>query len=367
MPPLAPPALPQSDRCRTPPPAALLRTLCRRGSRYDLMPAIYLAAHAGTCAGATPEANSEPAARPPFTVRPSSRQAFPPSSVRSVDWAPNSGFHALFSITAARMGLYGSGGALPPHYAKAVSSDDEPDTPLRAFLDLFHHRLYQLLFEGWLKRRPSLHPPGQAVPTPRTANRYRSLAGLPPAAEPQDSAASLRLAAFAGRLQALGRNAEGLRAILQSVLHVPVRIEENIPRRRLLPRPLVLRRGTARLGKTPPIGRTFLDRSGAFRIHLGPLHPDAYRALHPGGALARRVAEIVSSYVPDRLEYEVELTLKVDAADTVVLGRRDDRSDDSGDAGAPRLGHSTVLGQPPSRPARRLTYSGSPPPAQPSR
>jgi type VI secretion system protein ImpH len=283
-------------------------------------------------------------------------------------------------MTVAWMGLYGADGVLPPHVSEhGLSADDEPPSPLRAFLDLFHQRLYTLLYQAWHKPRPSLHRPGQNAPNRRDARRFAALAGLDTASPlPEVSTADaspvsvLRLAAFAGRLGAMGRNAEGLQAILEGVLPcgLRIRIEENVLRRYPIPQPIRLETGISRLGHLPPLGRTVADRSSAFRIHVGPLGSSAYRDLLPGGRLAQRIADIVRRYVPDRLDYDVRLHRSPSASTDVVLGDRTARLDATTILGRPRAGRRTVRYVPTGEPTssgNRGTASASSVPSTTSR
>jgi predicted component of type VI protein secretion system len=142
----------------------------------------------------------------------------------------------------------------------------------------------------------------------------------------------------------MGRNAEGLQAILEGVLPcgLRIRIEENVLRRYPIPQPIRLETGISRLGHLPPLGRTVADRSSAFRIHVGPLGPAAYRDLLPGGLLARRIADIVRWYVPDRLDYDVHLHRSPSASTDVALGDRTARLDATTILGRPRATTRTV-------------------------
>lgn len=334
----------------SPPPASSLSPLTdrllREGPAFDVFQAVYLLTHASRSSDRSADAE----AALPVRIRPSEQRSFPPADVRSIrcDASPDG---SRFAMTVAWMGLYGADGVLPPHASEhGLSDDDEPPSPLRAFLDIFHQRLYTLLYQAWHKPRPSLHRPGREAPNQGDARRLAALAGIDvpslpptgPSAAPS-SVSPLRLAASAGRLGAMGRNAEGLQALLEGVLPgLRVRIEENILRRYPIPQPIRLENGTSRLGHLPPLGRTVADRSSAFRIHVGPLGPSAYRDLLPGGRLAQRIAAIVRWYVPDLLDYDVHLHRSPSASTDVVLGDRTARLDATTILGRPRATTRTV-------------------------
>jgi len=331
----------------------LIDRLVREGPAFDLWQAVYLL-HQAIHGDAT-----EKSAEASLRIRPSEQRSFPPSNLRSVHREPSRDGTTCVVVTATRMGLYGADAALPPHdYNGAISRDEQPSTALRSFLDIFHHRIYTLRYRARARVRPSLHSPGEAAPDLRNARRYVSLAGLDATQIDEDKPSNtigddrlpvtpLRLAAYAGRLCATGRNAEGLETLLEAVLpDLAVRVEEHVLRQRPIPYPLQLGRDAPRLGQAPPLGRTVRDRSSAFRIHIGPLRDPEFADLLPGGALAERVGWVVRHFVPDLLDYDVRLHLHPSVLTDVVLGGRDTQ-----------LGTATVLGRPRDAATRTVNYT----------
>ena len=316
-------------------------------------------------------------------------------------------------ITATFLGLYGVDGPLPTAYAepRALVGEDGKPSALRHFLDLFNHRLYAFFYRSWKKHRPQLgasQPPGAHGPaspdlhaqrflalaglgtpgalvrpaasqglTPRApssaaqaggmqlgkprlgqeaASHSRPAAATEPAAADEETGAPvlppMRLAAFAGLLARRTRSAEGLRALLAGFFEgLPVRIVENVPRWiPLQDRPRMGGgEGAARLGVNACIGAHIYDRSTKFRIELGPMGSETFRAFLPGQAQARQLQALVRLYVPDVLAYEVKLTLRPEAAPHAQLGER-----------SAQLGRLAVLGRAPSQPLGRVVaYEGS--------
>ena len=313
-------------------------------------------------------------------------------------------------ITATFLGLYGVDAPLPTAYTEpmALVGEDGKPSALRHFLDLFSHRLYAFFYRSWKKHRPLLgaHQSGAHGPAlpDLHARRFLALAGLGtpgvlaqsapqgltprasvpavgaggmqlgktrlgqevpspgrPAASTERAAAGeearapalppMRLAAFAGLLARRTRSAEGLRALLSGFFEgLPVRIVENVPRwipLRNRPRMGGGDEGTAaRLGANACIGARVYDRSTKFRIELGPMRMETFRALLPGQEKARQLQALVRLYVPDGLAYEVKLTLRPEAAQHARLGGMN-----------AQLGHLAVLGRAPSQmPARIVEY-----------
>lgn len=340
----------------------IVRRLLNEGHRFDFFQAVYLIDRLFPdvpSPGASPDVSTAP-----LRLRPSEALVFPASDVKQVDVVhPDDGRRRrdpLFYVTATFLGLYGVDASMPTHYHDVVATKPEQSDALRAFLDVFNHRLYAFYYRAWAKYRPYLHRPeptdtDDAVP--RRARRFLSLAGLSTVPDLDDApVAPMRLASYAGRLGPRTRNAEGLRALLEGLLgNIDVAVEENVAR--WIPihdRPSLGDPG-AELGVNTNIGEKVYDRSSKFRIHLGPVDLDTYLSLLPGGDLAQRVDWLVRLYAPDHLDYDVELTLEADDADPTTLG---------GDG--VRLGLSSFLGHPSPSMSRVVRYDADDEDARPT-
>ena len=82
--------------------------------------------------------------------------SFPPSSVYEVQ--PASSVYPVPLMTVAFMGLTGPSGVLPHHYTELLLRQERqakgPEkSALRAWLDLFNHRLISLFYRAWEKYR----------------------------------------------------------------------------------------------------------------------------------------------------------------------------------------------------------------------
>jgi type VI secretion system protein ImpH len=257
-----------------------------------------------------------------------------PADIKRVAWTDD----GRARMTLTFMGLYGVDASLPAAFHEHLFVEPEGAEAHRDFLDLFNHRLYALFYRCWKLYRPGLD--GRTGGHQGHGPAFLSLAGLgTPGALRDVDLPPLRLAAFAGRLGAVARNAEGLRVLLEDLLEgVPVQVEEFVPRWVPLPAPATV--GTrspspAALGCGQTLGRRIYDVAGKIRLVLGPLALPQFQALLPGGAAARRVHQFVRLYAADYLDYDVELRL-----DASTLPRQR-----LGDHGA-RLGKTAWIGQP---------------------
>ena len=302
------------------------RTLARmerEGYRFEFFQAVRLIAAAR---GGPESVGGLELRREAVRVGPDPASVFPAADVRHV--RRSDGPEAPVRIDVGFGGLYGVDAALPATFHDRISTLGEGTRPLRDFLDLIGHRPYAQLWRGWARYRPEVR--SWAVGrTDRHRSRAAALAG-----QSATGAGATEVLLLAARMAAWGRNAEGLRALLEHATGQRVRVLENVPRLvRLGERP---RLGRARLGVDAVVGATIHDETGKFRLEVGPLGLDAFRDLLPGGRGAARVDELVRHYTADALDYDLDLLLTAAEAPRLRLG----------DAGSAQLGRNAHVGTP---------------------
>ncbi|MBB4070224.1 type VI secretion system baseplate subunit TssG [Salinibacter ruber] len=307
------------------------RRLLDEGHRFQFSQAVRLLELLFPDAPAPGDATSVTAS--PIHVRPSVDLSFPPTDVKRVEWADGDprGVH----VVATFLGLYGIDAPLPYHFHNHLAKDPEETAPHRDFLDIFNHRLYAFFYRAWKKYRPHLHyRPGERD---RHSSRFISLAGVgTPNALSEVSLSPMRLAAQAGVLAPQTRNAAGLEALVAAFFDgIEVQVCENVPRWVSIPSRSRLGNGSLRLGESATIGEKVYDRSGKFRLQLGPMSVEQYLALLPRGEDVPKLRDLVRLYAPDHLAYDVELRIRSEDLPTSRLG-------ESGN----QLGFTTSVGAP---------------------
>jgi len=224
------------------------------------------------------------------------------------------------------LGLLGPDGPMPLPITEYVYDrlENYNDTALAAFLDIFNHRMISLFYRAWARCQ-------QAVSHDRLDDDWyadyvgsflgigvRSFHGRD--ALPDD----LKLY-YAGRLSCPTRNAEGLQAILEDSLGLPVVIEEFVGQWiRLSPQEqsrLGASAANSCLGVTSIVGSRFWECQHKFRIRIGPMSYARYRTLLPGGNRLRQLADWVRFYAGDEFGWEMQLVLKKRKVRPVSLGR----------------------------------------------
>ncbi|MGH7453037.1 MAG: type VI secretion system baseplate subunit TssG [bacterium] len=294
--------------------------LFREGYQFDFFKAVQLLEI--FFANSPQEGEGGAAVESHIRIRPHSGLAFPATDVRSVELLneqPSEGRPQRARVTATFMGLYGIDSPLPVYFYNEIATETDPTKPLRDFLDMFNHRVYELFYRAWKKYRPALHYTGDDA----HSQRALCLAGL--ATPKMFHKPPLRLAAFAGRLSCRVRNAKGLKNLIEDFFpSLRVTIRENEPRWWAIPERPRMGNGDKpmKLGANATIGEKIFDVSGKFRLVLAPLTLVEYMDFLPGGGYASIIQYLVRLYAPDYLDFDVELRLKTAEIPRLRMGMK---------------------------------------------
>jgi type VI secretion system protein ImpH len=240
-------------------------------------------------------------------------------------------------MTTTFLGLFGAASPLGTVFSEDVlRAESRDETSLRAFYDLFHHRLISLFYRSWKKYR--FHAGFRADASDAFTGRMMSFIGVDIAgAVPSRGLRPFDVLALAPLVAMRTRPARTLGIVLERVLPgVRVAIEQFTLRRvqiREEDRCMLGRRNNV-LATDFAIGRTVADRSGRFRVVVGPVDYATYDSLMPGGRLHSRLRDVIAQFSPAHVEPELEVILAPDETPRFQLGS---------ERGA-RLGVSTHLG-----------------------
>jgi type VI secretion system protein ImpH len=229
-------------------------------------------------------------------------------------------------LRVAFFGLFGPQGPLPLHLTEHARDRMRGvgDRTFAAFVDMFHHRMFMLFHRAWGASQPTV---GQDRPDSNPFLRYiGALCGLGSpsllAREPLPDHAKLQ---FVGRLMHPARNAQGLRAMVQSYFGLPAAIEEFAGDWLELPPENRWRLGhsadVSELGKTSIVGRRVFQRTQKFRVVLGPLARPEFEGLLPGSKRLESLAHLVRAYVGDELTWDLRLIMRPEERRQMALGR----------------------------------------------
>lgn len=268
--------------------------------------------------------------------RPDLSFAFPVSDIATLEQTRKQ--PPRFRLTTTFLGLYGTTSPLPPFYTEDLMTREDGENPVRAFLDLFHHRLLSLLYRAWGKYRYQV----QFEPSGNDRFSERMFAFLGLGVEEvtrQTGLPSSRLLRYAGLMSQRPRSASALEGLLSDFFDdINVHIDQCTGRWIPIPREQqsILGLSSCVLGEHCVLGETIFGRQSSFRISMGPMRHDTFLTLLPGSSGIKILSALVQLFVQDRFDVDVELIL--DGAEVPVL-----RLTSTGEGPRCRLGQNTWL------------------------
>jgi type VI secretion system protein ImpH len=253
-------------------------------------------------------------------IRPDLSLGFPASDVARIEETPEG--PAGYRVTVTFLGLYGASSPLPTFYTEDLIDEQLSDsTTTRDFLDIFHHRLYVLLFRCWSKYRQFFKVVEEE--SPDDLEKLFCLIGLGEPELRKMAGGPYGLLRYLGLFTQHPRSAAGLEGLLRDAIGgPPVELVPCLLRKARIPPDQKAALGDSgnRVGEDCFLGDEIDDRMGKFRLRIGPLDADRFDSLLPGRPAHDRVAAMVGLYLTDPLEYDLELLLSRGEAKTACLG-----------------------------------------------
>ena len=226
-------------------------------------------------------------------------------------------------LTNRFFGLFGPNGPLPLHMTEHARARvrHHRDPTFVAFADMLTHRLTTLFYRAWRSGQPA--PSFDRGDSDGVERKVAAVAGYHGAAlRGRDPLPDVSKRHFAGLLAQGPKNAEGLRAIVQSFFATRVEVQEFVGSwLELEPGDRWQMGMPAALGRTASIGDRVWSRSAKFRLRIGPLGRAEYERLLPGGESLSRLKAIVRNYVGDALDWDVNLVLRAAEIPEPILGQ----------------------------------------------
>lgn len=300
--------------------APIIDDLLNNSRAFSFFQAVRLLRHLVKGAGA----DGAKAIRDMIRVRPELSLAFPSADIAGIERTEGDPGD-YFLITATFLGLYGSTSPLPTFYTEDLIDEYSQDESVsRDFIDILNQRLYDLLYQGWLKYRNFLQASEEN--NSEHLERLYCLIGLGSEALRQSQGQgdiAHTLLRYMGLFTQFPRSAAGLATILGDALKgIPLKIEQCVLRKAKIPEPQQFRVGLSgsRLGTDSYLGDEIEDRMGKFRIQVGPLDQAGFLQFTPGNKNYELLKTLTQVYCVEPLAYELELILAARQAETVCLG-----------------------------------------------
>jgi type VI secretion system protein ImpH len=301
-----------------------LAGLLERAYRFDFFQAVWLLERYSS--GDTLVGQRGPVGRERLRFRPDLSLGFPPTDLRRIllRHHPETG-EPYYQAEVAFLGLYGVSTPLPLHYAVEILRTAEPgleraagpeealaSSPVRDFLDLFHHRLISLFFRSWLKYH---YERMFAAPQRDVITEYLGLlGGCPPTYDAGTLGVSpIRLLRYVGVFTQRPRSASTLAGLLFDYWgDIPVEVRQFVGQWVPLAPTDQNRLGqsSCRPGLDLTVGEEVYDLTGTFDIAVGPVDWETYLSLVPGGFRFRQTRALAKLYCCDPLAFTLTVTLR---------------------------------------------------------
>ncbi len=262
---------------------------------------------------------------------------FPASDISALSKGTDAG---PSNMEVTFLGLIGPSGVLPHWFTElAQQRSHKKDHTLKAFFDLFHHRLISLFYLAWKKHRFTVNY--QSGAKDRLSQHLLSLTGLGTAGLssrigiPEES-----LTFYSGHFSRNTASASAIRSSVEHFSGVKANIRQFVAR--VLPLELEdlsqLGGANGQLGVNTVVGSQVWESQTKFQVELGPLSFVEFKRFLPNGKMLQPIFALVKYMVGIEFEFDVRLVLKRDEIKPCVLG-------DSG-PDAPQLGWTSWLTSP---------------------
>jgi type VI secretion system protein ImpH len=251
--------------------------------------------------------------------------SFPPADIAAISKTRDG---VEFVLTF--MGLIGVSSPMPLYFTEYISRFEENGVGLRDFLSIFNHRMYTLFYRAWQKYRFIGMAAGKTG-NPIT-RRIACLAGL----DEKELADPFyrRVLAYTGSFAGKTRSSQALRTMLSDFFNgLPVTIQQWQGRWTDIANPPKI--GVdSQLGVNAIAGTRKWDLSGKFRVSAGPLPREKFETFLPDSENIASMKKLVTLFLSDPLDYDIEVTLESSQLVPVVLGQN-----------TSRLGETSSLGK----------------------
>jgi type VI secretion system protein ImpH len=242
--------------------------------------------------------------------RPAKEINFPAADVRRARQTAK----GKLSVELNFMGLYGVDAAVPQYIVTTALHEDEAGEATKAFLDIFNHRFYVLLYQAWKKYHPAISLED------KSSKYYRYLNALSGSDLEDSDPGTLGYAGLNGQHN---RSATALGGLLEDMVGVPVEIEQYIPRWKTVTAKVTVGGSgdqAMALGDNMVLGSQILDVGGNVQINLGPLSIDRAFALLPGTESATALGNVLGQYLGDAMEFDTTLLVEGATGPAPALG-----------------------------------------------
>lgn len=255
--------------------------------------------------------------KPRIKIRPELNLDYPHADIDSIKKKDNSSYEIITTF----FGLYGVSSPLPGYFTEELLDEEwEERDSTREFLDVIHQHMYPLLYRSWLKYRFSLNA------IEESGEQYWeimfSILGLPEKFR-QFGDLSGQFLKYSGIIGQRPKTQLGLKTILTDFLNpIEIEIEPCVKRNVTIVQEqrCTLSQANITVGENSVIGQQVADRSGKFRILIGPVVADQFQELLNQKKYLRFIRTITDLFMVQPLQCEIVIKLEEGAVKPISLG-----------------------------------------------
>ncbi|MFT4542020.1 MAG: type VI secretion system protein ImpH [Planctomycetota bacterium] len=290
----------------------LIASLMKRGSEAGFHQLVRILEALPQMSDAVALGHQGPPAREGIRFTPALDLSFGASEVDDIAFDEETG---RFTITSRFFGLYGTPSPLPANYTEQLLYDD-PDGRLRAFLDIFNHRLLSMRYRAWQKYRHSVQYDGRG--TDKMSQRMRILTHLERLGEP------IQLLGLSGLLHQQPLSETTFEQILTTVLGVPTEVHSCHVRWIQVPSHQQNQLGgdNCTLGGLCALGGEMRSATTTFQVRIGPLGHRDFKQFLPEGRRRKQLCDLIDRLNGDQLDCKVSIEIDPEAIEPTWLGEQ---------------------------------------------
>jgi len=218
----------------------------------------------------------------------------------------------IYQVIVNFMGLYGFSTPTPIYFTELINSPEFDAGPLTELLDIFNHRLISFYYRSWQKYRyPYCYESGARD---ELSTHILSFIGLRERSVQELTYLPIpRLIRYVGLMAQRTRPLVSLRLVLADYFQLDsVRIKPWILRwiEVAAEQRNAIGLANSSLGENLTIGSQAPDRSGKFRVRIGPISFAEYRRFLPDSEKFRQLSALVHFWVGDRFDFDFEFIIR---------------------------------------------------------
>ena len=233
--------------------------------------------------------------------------AFPETDIHEIQHYSDSN---QFILIATFFSLYGTTSPLPTFYTEQLIQDNDLDSDeVKCLLDIFHKRLYKMLYQAWSKNRIFEQFAEHHDAIYREA--LYGFIGLAGKELRQEIPQYNYLLRYSSHWVSDHKSIWSLKSLLNDYFKVPINVYsffrsvQDIPEEQYC----LLAKANHHLSQTAYLGSQFKSNSNSLLISIGPLGTDAFPTFLANTANINRLKLLLQLYVKEPFSYFIEVIL----------------------------------------------------------